>query len=163
MPDAIAPLREREFRLLFSGQTVSLIGDNLAPIALAFAILDDGGSATDVGIVYASNIVARVAFILVGGVWADRLSRHRVMLAADALRAVCSGVLAFAVMTGDAPLGLYVAMVAVHGVGAAFFNPASTGLVPQTVSAPAAPAGERPARDRPLRRAACSARLSAAR
>ena len=136
LPDAIAPLREREFCLLFSGQTVSLIGDNLAPIALAFAILDAGGSATDVGVVYASNVVARVAFILVGGVWADRLSRHRVMLAADALRAVCTGILAFAVISGDAPLGLYIAMVAAHGVGAAFFNPASTGLVPQTVSAP---------------------------
>ncbi|MGH3140396.1 MAG: MFS transporter, partial [Gaiellales bacterium] len=135
-PDAIAPLREREFRLLFAGQTVSLIGDNLAPIALAFAILEEDGSATDVGVVYASNIVARLAFILVGGVMADRLSRHRVMLAADALRAVSSGVLAFAVMTGDPPLGLYVAMVGVHGVGAAFFDPASTGLVPQTVSAP---------------------------
>jgi hypothetical protein len=136
IPDAIAPLSEREFRLLFSGQSVSLIGDNLAPIALAFAILDAGGSATDVGLVYASNIVARVAFMLVGGVWADRLSRRLVMLAADALRAACTGVLAVAVMTGHAPLGLFVAMVAAHGVGAAFFMPASTGLVPQTVSAP---------------------------
>jgi MFS family permease len=136
LPDAIAPLREREFRLLFSGQAVSLIGDNLAPIALAFAILESGGSATEVGIVYSANIIARVVFILVGGVMADRLSRHRVMLAADALRAVSSGVLAFAVMAGDAPLGLYIAMVAAHGVGAAFFDPASTGLVPQTVSAP---------------------------
>src|SRR5204863_1495680 len=95
-----------------------------------------GGSATDVGVVYASNVVARVTFILAVGVWADRLSRHRVMLAADALRAVCSGILAFAVVAGHAPLGLYIAMVAAHGVGAAFFNPASTGLVPQTVSAP---------------------------
>jgi len=136
LPDAIAPLSEREFRLLFSGQSVSLIGDNIAPIALAFAILDAGGSATEVGVVYAANIIARVAFMLVGGVWADRLSRRRVMLAADALRAVCTGVLAVAVMTGHAPLGLFVAMVAAHGVGAAFFTPASTGLVPQTVSAP---------------------------
>ena len=72
-------------RPLFAGQTVSLIGDDLAPMALAFAVLEEGGSATNVGIVYASNIVARLAFILVGGVMADRLSRHRVMLAADAL------------------------------------------------------------------------------
>jgi len=136
IPDAIAPLSEREFRLLFSGQSVSLIGDNLAPIALAFAILDAGGSATDVGLVYASNIVARVAFVLVGGVWADRLSRRMVMLAADALRAACTGVLAVAVMAGHAPLGLFIAMVAAHGVGAAFFMPAATGLVPQTVSTP---------------------------
>ena len=135
-PDAIAPLREREFRLLFAGQSISLIGDNLAPIALAFAILDQGGSATDVGAVYASNIVARVAFMLVGGVWSDRLSRRRVMLAADALRAVCTGVLAVAVIAGHPPLVLYAAMVALHGIGAAFFSPASTGLVPQTVSAP---------------------------
>jgi hypothetical protein len=136
IPDAIAPLREREFRLLFSGQSVSLIGDNIAPIALAFAILDGGGSATDVGTVYAANVVARVAFMLIGGVWADRLSRRRVMLAADALRAMCTGILAASVIAGHAPLGLFVAMVAAHGVGAAFFMPASTGLVPQTVSAP---------------------------
>jgi MFS family permease len=136
IPDALDPLLEREFRLLFCGQSISLIGDNLAPIALAFAILDDGGSATDVGIVYAANILARVTFMLVGGVWADRLSRRRVMLTADAARALCTGVLAAAVMTGGAPLALFVAMVAVHGVGAAFFTPASTGLVPQTVSAP---------------------------
>jgi hypothetical protein len=136
IPDAIAPLREREFRLLFSGQSVSLIGDNIAPIALAFAVLDAGGSATAVGVVYAANILARVAFMLVGGVWADRLSRRRVMLAADALRAVCTGILAVAVITGHPPLGLFVAMVAAHGVGAAFFTPASTGLVPETVSAP---------------------------
>ncbi|HET7171416.1 MAG TPA: MFS transporter [Gaiellales bacterium] len=136
IPKAIAPLREREFRLLFCGQSISLIGDNLAPIALAFAILDDGGSATDVGIVYSANILARVAFMLVGGVWADRLSRRRVMLAADVARAVCTGVLAVAVIAGGAPLALFVAMVAVHGVGAAFFTPASTGLVPQTVGAP---------------------------
>ena len=151
-PDAIAPLREREFCLLFSGQTVSLIGDNLAPIALAFAILDAGGSATDVGVVYASNIIARVAFILVGGVWADRLSRHRVMLAADALRAISSGILAYAVLSGDAPLGLYIAMVVAHGIGAAFFNPASTGLVPQTVSAPHPQQANALLRDSPLRR-----------
>jgi hypothetical protein len=136
IPDAIAPLREREFRLLFAGQSVSLIGDNIAPIALAFAVLDAGGSATAVGVVYAANILARVAFMLVGGVWADRLSRRRVMLAADALRAVCTGILAVAVITGHPPLGLFVAMVAAHGVGAAFFTPASTGLVPETVSAP---------------------------
>jgi MFS family permease len=136
LSDAFAPLREREFRLLFCGQSVSLIGDNLAPIALAFAILDEDGSATDVGIVYAANILARVAFMLAGGVWADRLSRRRVMLVADAARAICTGVLAAAVIRGGAPLGLFVAMVAVHGVGAAFFTPASTGLVQQTVSAP---------------------------
>jgi MFS family permease len=58
------------------------------------------------------------------------------MLAADALRAVCTGVLAVAVIAGHPPLVLYAAMVALHGIGAAFFSPASTGLVPQTVSAP---------------------------
>jgi hypothetical protein len=136
IPDARSPLREREFRLLFAGQSVSLIGDNLAPIALAFAILDRGGSATEVGAVYASNIAARVTFMLVGGVWSDRLSRRRVMLAADTLRAACTSVLAVAVMAGNPPLALFIAMVALHGVGAAFFSPASTGLVPQTVSAP---------------------------
>ena len=135
-PEALAPLREREFRLLFAGRSVSLIGDALAPVALAFAILDAHGSASDVGLVYAANVVARVAFLLVGGVWADRLSRRLVMLTADAMRAAAGGVLAAAVITGHPPLALYIAMVAVHGVGAAFFDPATTGLIPQTVTTP---------------------------
>ena len=74
-------LRERPFRLLFLGQAVSLLGDGMIGVALAFAVLELTGSATDLGIVLAARTVPLVAFLLVGGVWADRLPRRTVMIA----------------------------------------------------------------------------------
>src|SRR5713226_1651104 len=67
-------LRERQFRLLFTGQIVSLFGDALTGVALAFAVLDLG-SATDLGYVFAAKTVPLVGFLLIGGVFADRLPR----------------------------------------------------------------------------------------
>ena len=80
---ALSPLAERDFRLLFLGRTVSLFGSAFAPIALAFAVLDIGGSATDLGLVVAASTLPQVVFILVGGIWADRLPRHHVMVVSD--------------------------------------------------------------------------------
>lgn len=78
----LGPLRELDFRLLFVGQTTSRLGSAMAPIALAFAILNTlHGSATDIGIVLACRQVAVVLLLLFGGVWADRLPRHQVMVA----------------------------------------------------------------------------------
>ncbi|MGH3110234.1 MAG: MFS transporter, partial [Gaiellaceae bacterium] len=67
---ALTPLREREFRLLFLGRTVSLFGSAFAPVAIAFAVLDLTGSASDLGLVVAAGFVPQVFFILVGGIWA---------------------------------------------------------------------------------------------
>jgi len=86
LPDVVGPLREREFRLFFSGIAVSALGDRFTQVAMAFAVLDLTGSVADVGFVFAARTVTNVAFLLVGGVWADRLERRRVMLAADFLR-----------------------------------------------------------------------------
>ena len=71
-------LRERDFALFFSGQAISLIGDGIFPIALAFAVLDLGGSPTDLGIVLVAGILPQTLFVLVGGVWADRLPRRTI-------------------------------------------------------------------------------------
>jgi MFS family permease len=128
-------LRSREFRLLFTGQAVSLFGDGLFVVALSFAVLDETGSKSGLGIVLAAGSLPLVAFLLVGGVWADRLSRRRVMLAADAARMVIQAALAALVLTGHAPLGAFVALYALYGVALAFFSPASTGLVPETLPA----------------------------
>ena len=70
-----APLRAREFRLLFSAQSISLAGDNFTSVALAFAVLDLTGSAADLGLVLAARTVPLVVLVLAGGVWADRLPR----------------------------------------------------------------------------------------
>src|ERR687891_470628 len=77
MAGRLDALRERPFRLLFFGQTASLLGDGMVPVALAFAVLDLTGSATDLGIVLAARTIPLVAFLLAGGVWADRLPGPR--------------------------------------------------------------------------------------
>ena len=79
----IAPLREREFRLLFPGRTVSLVGSAIAPVALAFAVLDLTGSKTDLGLVLAAREIPLIVFLLAGGIWADRLPRNLVMVGAN--------------------------------------------------------------------------------
>ncbi|MDX6509606.1 MAG: hypothetical protein QOG81_1358, partial [Gaiellaceae bacterium] len=78
-----SPLRERNFRLLFSARTISFFGTNLAPIAVAFGILGIGGSPTAVGLAFAAWTLAQVSTLLVGGVVADRLPRRVVMIASD--------------------------------------------------------------------------------
>ena len=77
MRSSAAPLREREFRLLFTGRTISLVGSAIAPVALAFAVLDLTGSKTDLGLILACREIPLIVFLLAGGIWADRLPRNR--------------------------------------------------------------------------------------
>jgi MFS family permease len=128
-----APLRHRDFRLLFVGQAVSLLGDGMLGVALAFAILDLTGSASDLGYVLAARSVPMVVFLLVGGVFADRWSRRAVMLVADAVRLAAMAAVAVLLLTGSARIWELAAALAVTGAASAFFYPASTGLVPMTV------------------------------
>ncbi|MGI8422322.1 MAG: MFS transporter [Gaiellaceae bacterium] len=134
VPTRFAALQEREFRLLFFGQVVSLVGDTMAPVALAFAVLDLTGSAGDLGYVFAAKTLPLVAFLLVGGVFADRLPRRAVMLGADLVRFCSQGAAALLLVTGHAQLWHLIVLQALHGTATAFFNPAATGLTPMTVS-----------------------------
>jgi len=130
----LGPLRERDFRLLFIGQTTSRLGSAMAPVALAFAVLNTlHGSATDIGIVLASRQVAVVLLLLFGGVWADRLPRHHVMVASNVLSGTSQAVVAALLLTGNAQLWQLAVLAAVNGGSSAFFFPASTGIIPQTV------------------------------
>src|SRR5919106_1977142 len=95
-------LSEREFRMLWIGQTGSAIGDSLVGIALTFAVLQLAGSAADLGLVLAAFAVPRVVLTLAGGVWSDRLSRQRVMVACDLLRAAAQAVVSTLLITGNA-------------------------------------------------------------
>jgi MFS family permease len=131
----LGPLSEPQFRLLWIGQTTSAVGDGLTFLAIAFAVLHIGGKATDLGLVFAAFFAAYVSFILVGGVWADRLPRQLVMVAADVLRTVVQVIIGLLQGTGEAHVWQLAIGVAVYGAGSAFFQPASTGLIPQTVSA----------------------------
>jgi len=131
----LGALEERNFRLLWLGQTGSTVGDGLTFVAIAFAVLGIGGSATDIGIVFAAYSLPNVVFLLAGGVWADRLPRNLVMVGSDALRAVVQTGLAFLLFTGTAEIWHIILAAALHGTASAFFAPASTGLMPQVVSA----------------------------
>ena len=134
MRESFGALREREFRLLFTGQLISLLGDAFTSVALAFAVLSIG-NATDLGIVFAARSVPLVTFLLVGGVFADRLPRRAVMLTADVARLGTQGATAALVLTHNAQVWQLALLQALAGTATAFFNPASTGLTPMTVSA----------------------------
>ena len=129
------PLRQANFRLLFAARTISFFGSNLVPIAIAFAVLDMTGSATDVGISFAARTLAQIATLLVGGVVADRLNRRQVMIGSEAASMLVQLALGVLLVTGSATLGELFALQALAGASFAFFTPASAGLVPQTVPA----------------------------
>jgi MFS family permease len=130
----LGPLQEANFRRLWIGQTTSSLGDGMTGVALAFAVLAVSGSAADLGIVLAAFMIPRVVFLLVGGVWADRLPRQGIMIGADLVRAVAQGALAVAIFSGRAELWAFVMASVASGTASAFFQPASTGLIPETVS-----------------------------
>ena len=130
----LGALEERPFRLLWVGQTTSAVGDSMIGVALAFAVLELTGSASDLGLVLAALTASRVVFILAGGVWADRLPRRVVMLAADAVRAAVQASVAVALLTGVAEIWHLVVAAFVSGAASAFFVPAASGLVPDTVT-----------------------------
>lgn len=131
-----AVLGEGTFRRLYLARTISLVGDGIAPVAIAFAVLDLSGSATDLGIVLAVHSIVVTALILVGGVYSDRLSPRVSMLGADLVRTVVVGLIAALLLLGHAQVWQLALLYAVEGAATAFFNPASIAIVPQVVSEP---------------------------
>ena len=128
-------LSGRPFRYLFLGQGASILGDAMNTIAIAFAVIELTGSKTDLGKVLMARALPLVVFLLIGGVWADRLPRRLVMLTSDVIRGACQTVLAVALLTDSATIPLMMGVMVVYGSAEAFFRPALSGLVPQTVSA----------------------------
>jgi N-carbamoyl-L-amino-acid hydrolase len=124
-----------EFRRLFLGQAASALGDRIAPVALAFAVLDLTGSAAALGVVLAAQTLPLAAFVLVGGVWADRLPRRLVLLASDGVRLVAQGLTALLLVTGTARLWQLVVLQAAYGAAEAFFRPAMHAVIPEVVTA----------------------------
>lgn len=112
---------------------VSFAGSAIAPIALAFAVLELTGSKTDLGLVLAARALPQVIFLLVGGVWSDRLPRHQVMVASNVLSGASQAALAVLLLSGRAEIWQLAVLAAANGVSSAFFFPASAGIVPQTV------------------------------
>jgi predicted MFS family arabinose efflux permease len=130
-----ASLREHgTFRLLFWGQALSVIGDRITPVAIAFAVLGLG-SATDLGLVMAAGGIPFALFAVAGGVWSDHVGRRKVMLASDVVRALSQATTALLLLTGTAEVWMLAVLAFVYGTSAAVFMPALMGLIPQTVSA----------------------------
>jgi MFS family permease len=138
LPSGIAkrlgPLNDAPFRLYWIGQGTSAIGDALVPLAIAFAVLGLGGGAGGIGLVLTAFSIPRLLFILAGGVWADRLPRQRVMLAADVVRGLVELAMAGLLLSGTAVLWELAAGAAVVGGASAFFVPAASGLLPQVLA-----------------------------
>jgi MFS family permease len=125
-------LRQRDFRNLFIGQAASTIGDRIVFVALALYVTDIG-SPTAVGIVLAAATLPLVGFLLIGGVWADRLPRNEVMIVTDLVRFGLHAALAALIFADAVEIWHIVVIEALFGTAEAFFRPAYTGLVPQTV------------------------------
>ena len=127
------PLAEREFRLLLTGRTLSFFGTAMSNVAVAFAILDLTGSKADVGYVLAAQQLPKAVFLLLGGVWADRLPRHRVMVATSAISGAAQCASAALLLSHEAGVAVLAALAAVNGSASAFFTPASRAALPATV------------------------------
>jgi MFS family permease len=126
---------QRSFRLFFFGQGISAVGDRVVSVALAFAVLNLTGSVKDLGLVLAAQSIPLVLFLLMGGVWSDRISRRGVMLISDLIRAGAQGASAFLLVSGNAHVWQLVVLQAVYGAAKAFFQPAAQALLPETVAA----------------------------
>ncbi|MEW2424609.1 MFS transporter [Streptomyces nigra] len=123
----------RNYSLLTASAFVTNLGSNGALIAAAFAVLEAGGDGGDVGLVAASRTLPLVLFLLIGGAVADRLPRHRVMVAANVLNCVSQAVFAALVLTGEAELWHMMLLTALGGTGQAFFSPAAEGMLLSSV------------------------------
>src|SRR3954469_5351 len=122
------------FRLLFAGQALSVVGDRITPVAIAFAVLAIG-NVTDLGIVLAAGGIPFAPFAIAGGVVSDRVGRREVMIASDVTRTISQAVTAALLLSGRAEVWMLVVLSAVYGTSAAVFMPALSGLIPQTVPA----------------------------
>jgi hypothetical protein len=132
-PRILRPLRIRDFALLWTGATVSLLGDGIYVVALAWQVYELSNSPTSLSLVGVAWTVPLGVFVLVGGVISDRVERRRVMIGADLVRALAAGAIGFLSLTGSIELWHLIALAVVFGTGEAFFGPAFTSVVPQIV------------------------------
>jgi predicted MFS family arabinose efflux permease len=126
--DGVRPLRFPPFRRQFTAQAASMTGTALAPVAMTFGVLNTTGSVTALSLVLAAYAVPELALMVVGGVWADRLPQHLVMMTTDLVRFGAQTTFGLCLITGYAPLPLLMGLQAVNGVSHAFNLPSRLGL-----------------------------------
>jgi MFS family permease len=130
----------KDYRNFFISGLIFVIGSSAFPIALAISVLDNGGSATDLGLILASRVFSGTIFTLVGGVWSDRLPRKWVMISADAFRGLIALILVV-ISAADMPLWAIGALVFLMGIGDSFGAPAGAAIVPSLLPDHLLPAG----------------------
>ena len=129
----LAPLRVRDYRLLFGGQLVSTIGDAFYAVALPWLVLTNGGSAQELGIILSAYGIPRIGNVLLGGILSDRLRPRRVMLLADVVRAVLVGILAALALVGHPALWQLILVAIPLGAFEGLFLPASFSMLPEVL------------------------------
>jgi MFS family permease len=132
---ALAPLRRTPFRFLIAGRAVNAFGGTFGTVALAFAVLDITGSATDLGLVVATRTIFNVVFLLFGGVLADRLPKHLLMVGSNLVAAASQVTAAGLVFSHTATVPLLMVLAAVNGTASALSMPASSAVLPRLVPA----------------------------
>jgi MFS family permease len=132
----VEALRHRDFRLLWSGQIVSQIGDAAFVVALGWRAFTLTGKASSLGIVLMVESLGLIATLLIGGVLADRYSRKLLLIGSDCARAAVIGALALVDASGHLTFGVLIGLVALHGLGSGLFQPAFGGILPLLVEEP---------------------------
>lgn len=131
----LRPLAVRDFRYLWAGMTVSLLGDGIFLVAVAWQVFELSNAPTALAIVGVATTAPQVLLLLAGGVISDRLDRRKVMVAADLVRAVAIGAIGALALTGSLTMALLIGLVAVFGCATAFFGPSFDAIVPEVVPA----------------------------
>ncbi|HEY3772388.1 MAG TPA: MFS transporter [Solirubrobacteraceae bacterium] len=127
----LAPLARRDYRRLLSGLSVSLLGDGVFLVALAWQVYTLKGAPSALGAVGIAMTVPTIACLLLGGALSDRYDRRRVMICADAVRALATATLATLALCGTLTFGELLGLAVVQGASSAFFDPASDAIVPE--------------------------------
>ncbi|WP_344472943.1 MFS transporter [Nonomuraea monospora] len=131
--ESLAPLRHRAFRYQFAGFSVSVTGNMLSLVALTVGLLQVTGSGAAAGIALGASTIPLVVFLLIGGVWADRLPRHLMMAGMDLVRGLVQLGLGAMILSGEIDLALLIGLQVLFGTAQAFHLPAAGGLTAFTV------------------------------
>jgi MFS family permease len=135
-PRVLRPLRERDFALLFTAIAVSLLGDGIYLVAIAWQVYDISNVPTALSLVGFAWTLPMVLFLLIGGVLADRFERRRLLIASDVIRGLAIAGIGVISITGGIELWHVILLVAVYGIGQAVFAPAHEATIPEIVPRP---------------------------
>lgn len=135
-PLLLRPLGERDFALLFTGVAVSLVGDGITVVALAWQVYEISNDPAALSLVGVAWTLPMVCLLLFGGVLADRFPRRRLLLAADLIRCAALGAIGVLSLAGAIELWHVVALAIPYGAGQALFAPAWEAVIPELVPRP---------------------------